>query len=288
MARVQTTVPLKGKISGTTFYTINGVTIATAAHRHVRNPRTEAQMKQRIKLSNILDMYNGIKKFLKNNFEGVVGTKNAASFFRSHNLIQEPVWITERRKMFYQYILAPYTVSFGRMTSIGYTYSDKVFTTDLKIGQWEINAETRVDEFADILVQENPGWAKGDNLKILLMRQNTPMDMTPNIVNPGCSGIEIPMDYSSRKTLGELFLTDVEKLRNDIVLFNNNGFLAVRADLEGTYAFAACHTRGEGTSLMSSPQKLLLSDTTVYDFFRGEEAMTEALKSYKTQGYKNK
>lgn len=262
MARVKTTVPLRGKIGNVTFYNLNGVDIAVAAHRYVRNPKTEAQMKQRIKLNNILNMYGCIKNFLRNNFEGVLGTRNAASLFRSHNLRQNPVWLTERQKLFNYYVLAPYTVSYGRLDAIEYTFHDHIFTTSLKIGDNQVNEGTTIQELTGFIRNNNSGWQTGDSLKILLLLQNTPANVNEKISNPVC----------------------IENLQ----FCNIDGHLAVKTDQNGTYAFAACHTRGEGMKVLASPQKLLLSDTSVYDYFSGEEAMTAALKSYKTAGYRNK
>ena len=70
-----------GKVSGTSantiYYEVNGVTFGRSKPAKMGNPKTEAQMKQRIKMNNILNMYKYIKGYLQQNFEGIIGNKNA-------------------------------------------------------------------------------------------------------------------------------------------------------------------------------------------------------------------
>ena len=91
-----------GKVSGTSantiYYEVNGVTFGRSKPAKMGNPKTEAQMKQRIKMNNILNTYKYIKGYLQQNFEGIIGNKNASSFFRSYNLMKTPVWLTKDRR----------------------------------------------------------------------------------------------------------------------------------------------------------------------------------------------
>ena len=111
-----------GKVSGTSantiYYEVNGVTFGRSKPSKMGNPKTEAQMKQRIKMNNILNMYKYIKGYLQQNFEGIIGNKNASSFFRSYNLMKTPVWLAKEQKESYKFVLAPYVVAQGRITSV--------------------------------------------------------------------------------------------------------------------------------------------------------------------------
>ncbi len=102
---------VSGKNANTIYYEVNGETIGRSKPAKMGNPKTEAQMKQRIKMNNILNMYKYIKGYLQQNFEGIIGNKNASSFFRSYNLMKTPVWLTKGQKESYKFVLAPYVVA---------------------------------------------------------------------------------------------------------------------------------------------------------------------------------
>ena len=109
MVKVKSSVgKMTGKSGNISYFEVNGVTIGRSLPRKMGNPKTEAQMKQRIKMNNILNTYKYIKGYLQQNFEGIVGNKNAAGFFRSYNLMKTPVWMTKSQKESYKFILAPY------------------------------------------------------------------------------------------------------------------------------------------------------------------------------------
>ena len=123
-----------GKVSGTKantiYYEVNGVTFGRSKPTKMGNPKTEAQMKQRIKMNNILNTYKYIKGYLQQNFEGIIGNKNASSFFRSYNLMKTPVWLTKAQKESCKFVLAPYVVAQGRINSAGYEFRDGMFVSD--------------------------------------------------------------------------------------------------------------------------------------------------------------
>ena len=73
-----------GKVSGTKantiYYEVNGVTFGRSKPTKMGNPKTEAQMKQRIKMNNILNTYKYIKGYLSNISCTVVSTVMISPF----------------------------------------------------------------------------------------------------------------------------------------------------------------------------------------------------------------
>ena len=285
MAKVNTTVgPIKGKMGGVTFFIQNGQQMMVASKRQVKNPKTMAQMKQRIKINNILSLYKYFKEFLKDNFEGILGNKNASCFFRSHNLMLKPVWLREQDKMWDRCVLAPYIVSHGLIPSINYVFRDNMFVTDINLGNDEINEDLPIYDLTDILTTRNEGWQKGHVLKMVLLSQEKLSDESAKLKTPVCSAISISLS-NSRQKIKEIPLIEARSKGNRLQICNKDGQLAIQGlDSEKfVYAFAAVHNKGEGENVRNSLQSLCLSDTTTYDSFCSEEAMVEALKSYKAK-----
>ena len=276
-----------GKVSGTSantiYYEVNGVTFGRSKPSKMGNPKTEAQMKQRIKMNNILNMYKYIKGYLQQNFEGIIGNKNASSFFRSYNLMKTPVWLTKAQKESYKFVLAPYVVAQGRIPTVGYEFRDGVFVSDINIGDLEINDQTEERVLSSVVCANNEGWTNNDTLQVILLRQKRVAALDEEIAHPTCCSIVVSLDNSSATKIGEIAVLESLSNMSRFSLCSVDGKLAVRVSdtNEYTYAFAVVHGRGQGRDKIVSSQQLYLSDTALYDSYCGEEAFGKAYESYK-------
>lgn len=75
----------KGKVAGTTIYQSNGETVMRVINRSVKNPRTTAQLIQRIITKTVAKQYSAMKEIVDHSFEGVTAGANTMARFRSVN-----------------------------------------------------------------------------------------------------------------------------------------------------------------------------------------------------------
>lgn len=75
----------KGKVAGTTIYQSNGETVMRVINRSVKNPRTTAQLIQRIITKTVAKQYSAMKEIVDHSFEGVTAGANTMARFRSIN-----------------------------------------------------------------------------------------------------------------------------------------------------------------------------------------------------------
>ena len=276
-----------GKVSGTKantiYYEVNGVTFGRSKPLKMGNPKTEAQMKQRIKMNNILNTYKYIKGYLQQNFEGIIGNKNASSFFRSYNLMKTPVWLTKGQKESYKFILAPYVVAQGRINSVGYELRDSAFVSDINVGDLEINDETEENVLSSVVCANNEGWTNNDTLQIILLKQKRIGSSEENVELPKCCSFTITLDKTSMTKISDIPVLESLSQMPHFSLCSVDGKLAVRVEdsEEYTYAFAVVHGRGQGRDKIVSSQQLCLSDNALYDSYCSKEAFDKAYKSYK-------
>ena len=285
--------PIKGKLDGLRIWQCGNKTVAAVIKKDAKNPRTESQMRQRIKMNNILDLYKCINHALKENYEGISGNRNAASFFRSYNLMKTPVWLTYRQKLYDQCVLAPYVVGQGKMEPIHYEFGQGVFTTDIEIGEQSVSEETTLAELSHSICGNNENWSHEDSLQIMLLRQKRCMPDLQDLENEGTkelSEIEsmiltIPVMTLSGDKLSSLSLNASSTRGFSLGLCNVSGKIAVKIEDQTAndyvYAFAAIHSRGEDYKRLCSTQELLLSDTSMYDCYTSAEALNRALQGYK-------
>jgi hypothetical protein len=272
-----------GNSGGMSYFEVNGVTIGRAKPTKMGNPKTEAQMKQRIKMNNILNTYKYIKEYLQHNFEGTIGYKSASSFFRSYNLMKTPVWQTKAQKESYKFVLAPYVVAQGRINSVGYEFRDSTFVSDINVGDLEINDETEESVLSSVICGNNEGWTNNDTLQVILLRQKRVSSLDEEIAHPTCCSILVSLDKASGTNIGEIPVLESLSNMSRFSLCNIDGKLSVRVDdtTEYTYAFAIVHGRGQGREKIVSSQQLCLSDTALYDSYCSSEAFNKAYESYK-------
>ena len=274
---------VKGRVGNMRFYERNGEIIGVSLPNGIHNPKSPAQMQQRIKMNNILNMYKYIKGYLQQNFEGIIGNKNASSFFRSYNLMKTPVWLTKEHKEACKFVLAPYVVAQGRINSVGYEFKDDVFVSDINVGDLEINDETEESILSSIICDSNEGWANNDTLQIILLKQKRIRTSDEEIELPKCNSYVVTLDKASRTKIGEIPVFESLSNMSRFSLCSVDGKLAVRVEdsEEYTYAFAAVHGRGQGRDKIVSTQQLCLSDSALYDSYCSKEAFDKAYESYK-------
>ena len=274
---------MTGKANNMRFYELNGEVIGVPIPAVTNNPKTEAQMKQRIKMNNILNMYKYIKGYLQQNFEGIIGNKNASSFFRSYNLMKTPVWLTKGQKESYKFVLAPYVVAQGRINSVGYDFKNGLFVSDINVGDLEINDETEESVLSSVVCANNEGWTNNDTLQVILLRQKRTASLDEEIAHPTCCSIVVSLDKASATKIGEIPVLESLSNMSRFSLCSVDGKMAVRVEdsEEYTYAFAAVHGRGQGRDKIVSSQQLCLSDNALYDSYCSKEAFDKAYKSYK-------
>lgn len=75
----------KGKVAGTTIYQSNGETVMRVINRTVKNPKTKAQLIQRIITKTVAKQYSAMKEICDHSFEGVKPGADTMARFRSVN-----------------------------------------------------------------------------------------------------------------------------------------------------------------------------------------------------------
>ena len=273
-----------GKIGGIRAWESNGRTIVASYDVKCKNPKTEAQMKQRLKLINILNNYRVLKPALLENFEGIAGNRNAATFFRKYNLRQKPVWLTKTDALYHKVVLAPYCVSQGIIKPIEYSLSSAGLTSTIELGTTVKEVTTDVTNLAYAILQNHEDWSKGDTLQIVAMRQSLKDNLKSDSSRAEMEAVTLIMTTGKNQPLDSV--VGVNGLKSmGITLANHDGRLGIdisnRSDY--VYALALVHGRGTGIKRLLSTQNLVLSDTSIYDHYASSEQMVEALKSYKTK-----
>lgn len=158
----------KGKLAGTTIYTTGGVTIQREIATEVKNPRTRAQMKHRVKLANLVNMYQVLKPFFKYAFENKKPLQSDYNAFVSKNLTASEVYLTKQEAAANVVVPAPYRISEGTLgiTATGGFNAGKVVGLVVD-AEYTISANTTIASFSQHIINHNPGVVDGMQLSVV-------------------------------------------------------------------------------------------------------------------------
>lgn len=158
----------KGKLAGTTIYTTGGVTIQREIATEVKNPRTKAQMKHRVKLANLVNMYQVLKQFFKYAYENKKPLQSDYNAFVSKNLTASEVYLTKQEAAQNVVIPAPYKISEGTLGIKATTGLEQTSVLGLAVAEdYTISANTTIASFSQHIINHNPGVVDGMQLSFV-------------------------------------------------------------------------------------------------------------------------
>lgn len=264
-----------GRLGGNVYYMNKGQNVSRELAAEVSNPRTPAQMRQRLKWANIVNVYKANKDWMgKLSFENKPQHWSYYNAFMSANIGKSPAYLTKPVAESGGGYLAPYLMTDGTLPSITYTPTAAgAYDTSIKLTDWD-NTSTIGDLSADIIAN-NPGWQVGDQLSLIFMYR---MQLGLFVVVPYEVIID-PQDTTSLEDVEGQFapLSDILNSDDDYMTVDVGAGVS-------TLQRALClvHSRTVNGKTLVSKQSFELSYEALYDYqYAGsDEAFQDAYVSY--------
>lgn len=250
-----------GRLGGSVYYMNKGQNIGRELAPEVSNPRTHAQMRQRMKWANLVNIYKANRSWMGHlSFETKKQTWSDYNAFMSANIGTNPVYLTKGAAENGDAILAPYTMTKGSLPIIGceYVASFDGFETSLKI---ETAPEgLTVGEFSQQILDNNPEWQYGDQLSIVLMYKGV---QPYPIVVP----IEIMLNTGDETPLADIE-TQFAPLEDLISISDSNNLTILPSEgvSFGNQAVCVIHSRTTSGRTKVSTQEFKLNPTAATSF----------------------
>lgn len=263
------------KLAGMVYYKRGGQDLVREQAASVSNPRTVAQMDQRVKWANLVAFYKANKGWMNAHaFESKKATQSDYNKFMSINLANNPVYLDKTQASDGTVIAAPYIISQGSLSPVQLQATDGV--TTLKLTQ-PITNETTVAAFSTDLLANNPSWQEGDQLS-LIVNAGYNTDDIPMIQ---VAALELIIDTNDTSLLsannlgGLLDKTNEDKLKFDLDV----------TDFVGSYdcvAVAGVHSRTVSGKTSVSTETLSLDSEaqTLVAQYSGSDVKRRARNSY--------
>lgn len=288
MAILKNGLELSGKMGDMKFSRVGNTTVVSLRPTQMRDAKSEKQLRQRLKINNILNAYKLLGPYLGGNFEEATGTRRACHIFRGANLmLPQHAWLSPSERQGCSMVLAPMVVSAGTLPSVEYAFEEGDFLTNIEVGDLAITGSTPLYQFAKAVLRHHPEWEDGDKLQLLIGWQAPieEVDEHGELLAHSPAHVlsfTIPIDTDARITLSDAIAMSTPA-HVTFPMVNKNGMLAVHPAVmssvtaDSIVAFAAVHSRDSRRGLRVSSQQMCLSDTSMFDYFSSDEMLNRAM-----------
>lgn len=280
----------RGQMGGMVYSTYGGQTIVREKPAVVRNPRTNSQMNQRIKMANVVGLYKPNRAWMEKwAFPERPQKWSNYNAYMSENLAKSVISLTKVECELGAAVLEPLTFTKGTLPIIPCTFNRiSGWITDIMLHE-VFDPTWTVAEFTTNLLDSSRGWQEGDQLSIILMQQYMrTVAYTPNI----SSGAPVPIikpvveTKAYEITLDSTNTTDhMEDFGFDEVFSAERALIiapnALCLDTDAVaHGILFVHSRKGDGGITVSTQALILDDYTIFNQYATLEQRRLARASY--------
>lgn len=165
------------QLAGAVIYQAMGQTRSRRLAESVYNPRTEAQMNQRVKWSNLVNFYRANASWMKYAYETRKTNQSEYNKFMSLNVTDSRIFLTKQQAAAGACVVYPYLITQGSLPSIEtLAYSGGWQSNIVLDANTQIGATTTIADFSSNVLRNNPGIQQGDQLSFIRFSQLTNSD----------------------------------------------------------------------------------------------------------------
>ena len=265
----------KKKLGGTVLYTQGGRTLQRELAPEVKNPKTPAQMGQRVKWANLVAFYRANAGWMPKAFENKKATQSDYNKFMSLNAANSRIYLTKEQARQGACVVDSYRMSDGTLQPVDIFPSENNWVTNLYLtGLDKLDDTTTLAAFSNALLTSNAGLRSGDQVSFIRVTQlfNNTTDIPyvqvrayELIINEQGSGLV--KDYWPIELIG----LGKEQQTPAMMVKNNNK--------QGGFAIIVSRTQG-GRVLVSPSQVTQVNMSEVINQYSSNAALTAAIESY--------
>lgn len=185
------------RLGGAVIYQSKGQTIGRELAAKVTNPRSQAQMAQRVRLANLVNLYRLFRPWMyRGAFENKPQTYSDYNAFVAANIGVNAAYLSKAQAAAGASVIAPVMISRGSLTPIVTSFSeDYEVISNIKIGA----EDTNISDFGQLsrmIIANNPGILDGDQISLVVVEQGT----QNNVPYCTCKYFEMTLDVASTDT----------------------------------------------------------------------------------------
>lgn len=165
------------RLAGAVIYNAMGQTRSRRLAKSVTNPRTEAQMNQRVKWANLVNLYRVNSNWMKYAYETKKATQSEYNKWMSLNVTNSRIYLTKQLAAAGACVVDAYTITQGSLPTIENTQGEQGFyLSNIYIGNIDTIVDYTVAELSTEILANNPGIREGDQISLIRLSQQTNAD----------------------------------------------------------------------------------------------------------------
>lgn len=265
----------KKKLGGTVLYTQGGRTLQRELAPEVKNPKTPAQMGQRVKWANLVAFYRENSGWMPKAFENKKATQSDYNKFMSLNAANSRIYLTKEQARQGACVVDSYRVSDGTLQPVDIFPTGSNWVTNLYLtGLDKLHATTTVAAFSNALLSSNAGLRSGDQLSFIRVTQL--FNNTTDIPYIQVRAYELLINEQGPGLVKDFWPIELIGLGQEqetpaLMVKNNNK--------QGGFAIIVSRTQG-GRVLVSPSQISQVNMTEVINQYSSSSALQAAIDSY--------
>lgn len=262
------------QIGGMVLYNRNGETVARELAPQVSNPRTPAQMEQRIKLSNLVAVYRANSSWMHGAYEDKKQRESDYNAFVSANVDSNAVALSKSDVASGAAVVGPYKITSGSLPVIETVLNGNDLVTNIYLGTLVIGADTTVGALSTAILANNGGLVAGMQLSLIINLQLA------------AAGSGVP--YITTRAYEMIINPDSAELVTDVVpggILESYGTTTKSLGLltttlgDGAAAFILSHTTG-GNTRVSTQSLVFFGSNATYRAYTSVTQRNAAIASY--------
>ena len=265
----------KKKLGGTVLYTQGGRTLQRELAPEVKNPKTPAQMGQRVKWANLVAFYRANAGWMPKAFENKKATQSDYNKFMSLNASSSRIYLTKEQARQGACVVDSYRVSDGTLQPVDIFPTEQNWVTNLYLtGLDKLDGTTTLAAFSTALLASNAGLRSGDQLSFIRVTQL--FNNTTDIPYIQVRAYEILINEQGTGLLKDFWPIELIGLGQEqetpaLMVKNNNK--------QGGFAIIVSRTQG-GRVLVSPSQITQVNMANVINQYSSSAALADAIASY--------
>lgn len=259
----------KGSLGNMTLRYVKGATIGSQKVLKKGKGGTFKQVRIRAKWGNLVNLFQAFSGTLKLAFESKNPRVSDFNAFIARNVNRSTVYLTSGEVLQGGTVVFGAQITEGSLPAISHMMgTGDVLVTDLSVGTMNINASTTLKAFSNAIVNNNDGWAYGDQLSVYIVTQS--VNSETNVPYVTVTAVEVTLSDTDEETV-------LRDLAGADAISIVDGHVGMGATVNG----AACyvHSRETANGLQVSTQSLVPANA-ILPTYQSAIQMMKAIESY--------
>ena len=156
-----------GKLGESVFYRANGQQRNRTYLKEIKNPKTRAQMTNRVKWANVINTWRLLKPFIAMGMQNRPTRQSDYNAFVSMNVRTSSAYLLKDEAKQNGTLLAPYFVTSG---TLGNRSMASAAETSIEVGEFTLETGS-IGELSSAIISRNVGFAIGDQVTVIVVGQ---------------------------------------------------------------------------------------------------------------------